>query len=146
MRYSKGLYPGFSLIELLVVMAIMLSTIALVGPFSFEYIERSKAQDERIMLQNWIAKVSNEAFLTESKRAFFLRGKAIYQCDANCEVGTDIPQVPVKIFEFVFFPEQILLINESGFLKPDCISYYYRDVEYSLALFERCEGASNGVE
>ena len=54
---------GFSLVELLVVLAVASVLMALVGPLGFESVERVKTQTEVVAIQRWYNKMGHTAFI-----------------------------------------------------------------------------------
>jgi prepilin-type N-terminal cleavage/methylation domain-containing protein len=54
---------GFSLVELLVVLAIAASLVALVGPLGFSTVERARAQTELVSIQRWYDRMGYTAFI-----------------------------------------------------------------------------------
>ena len=54
---------GFSLIELLVVLAIAGTLLALVGPLGYQSVERVRTQTELVALQRWYDRVGYLAFI-----------------------------------------------------------------------------------
>lgn len=56
-------YRGFSLVELLVVLAISSTLVAIVGPLGYQSIERVKRQTELVALQRWYDRMGYKAFI-----------------------------------------------------------------------------------
>jgi prepilin-type N-terminal cleavage/methylation domain-containing protein len=54
---------GFSLVELLVVLALASVLIALVGPLGFQSVERVKTQSEVVAIQRWYNRMGHAAFI-----------------------------------------------------------------------------------
>jgi prepilin-type N-terminal cleavage/methylation domain-containing protein len=54
---------GFSLIELLVVLAISSTLVVIVGPLGYQSIERVKKQTELVALQRWYDRMGYKAFI-----------------------------------------------------------------------------------
>ena len=69
---------GVTLIELLVVIVLLGLTIILVGPFTINQIESSKARNEYLSLQRWLQKQSFYAFTSQSNITIKFDGKAVY--------------------------------------------------------------------
>ena len=67
MRYATGpmrIQQGFTLIELMVVVVLMMLVISLVAPMGVNMVEKAKAQTEYIQLQSFFKKRSQQAFLS----------------------------------------------------------------------------------
>lgn len=66
MSLFKRSNSGFSLIELLVVISIMASIMALVGPLTVRSVESARAQTELVSIERWINGWGRKAFLMGS--------------------------------------------------------------------------------
>lgn len=120
---------GFSLIELLVVMAIMGGLIALVGPSLVSRIDKVKVQSDARKLQLLLDKLSNQAFL--SGRAISIELEA-----ANARYGFVVGQGARRdlAFEHIQFPQQQLTVNAKGFIDAPVVNYQASEQQYVLDL------------
>jgi prepilin-type N-terminal cleavage/methylation domain-containing protein len=55
---------GFTLIELMIVMAIVSLLLGLVGPLAINNLEKANAKQELLTIKNWLTKISYRAFHT----------------------------------------------------------------------------------
>lgn len=58
---------GFSLIELLVSLAIAATLVALVGPLGYRSVERAQLQTEMVALKRWLDRQGHDAFIAGSQ-------------------------------------------------------------------------------
>lgn len=112
---------GFTLVELLVVMAIVGIMLSLVGPFTVKQLDNLKRAEEREQLQQTLAQLRFQAFqqrqsmlietngklLTATPRASQWRGRVSYDKDQ--------PSFSYS-YQWTEFPRQQLLINAHGFV------------------------------
>ncbi|MDB2380687.1 type II secretion system GspH family protein [Luminiphilus sp.] len=114
---------GFSLIELLVVLAIASTLVALVGPASYRSIERARTQTELVAIQRWYDRMGYNAFIRgESVRVEWKSPQTIVAISDNELVGEKNTQFVTADYQgyVVFTPagipsrSQISLVDQSG--------------------------------
>ena len=66
-RILKKTQQGFTLIELMSVVVLMMLVISLVAPLGIKMVEKAQAQTEYIQLQSFLKKRSQEAFLSSKE-------------------------------------------------------------------------------
>lgn len=64
--FKQSLPKGFTLIELMVVIALMTTILALVAPMGLNMVDKARGQTEFIQLQTLLKKYSHSSFLTAS--------------------------------------------------------------------------------
>lgn len=137
---------GFTLIELLIVTVIMGGLVALVGPLTVEFVEKSRAQDERIRFERWLKRQSFKAFSSDQTLTYYFKGQAIYQVEKedsqNLLLYNQTSEKPLRKFEHLFFEPQTTMIFESGYTTPDCLTYHFRGRNYQIDMSGNCEKSS----
>jgi prepilin-type N-terminal cleavage/methylation domain-containing protein len=113
---DKTSLGGFSLIELLVVITIISSLGALVGPSLFKQVNKIQVVSDEKKLLQILKQLSHKAFLSGKPITIQLKHK---------ELGyfySDEPSNYVqKDFTFIQFSEQTLRLNENGFIQPNSV-------------------------
>jgi len=121
-------YHGFTLIELMVVMAIVALLMSMVGPLAINTLEKAQAKQEMLTMKNWFRKISYRAFSTGQKYQLKLSGKKaelfLINADQQAEKTTLILS---KNLESLFFQPQILTYSEKGFVTPMTVKGVYRN-------------------
>lgn len=102
MKQSKA----FTLLELLVVMAIMGTSLALVGPLVFDQVDKTKANAELKQLQQLIDTTASIAYLSGQPVNLQFNGKSLRREQGKKTNVTD--------FEFLFFKPLSFSINSNG--------------------------------
>ena len=102
MRQNKA----FTLLELLVVMAIMGTSLALVRPLVFDQVDKTKANAELKQLQQLIDSTASIAYLSGQPVNLKFNGKSLLR-----ELGK---KTALTDFEFLFFEPQSFSINSNG--------------------------------
>lgn len=98
---------GFTLIEIMITLALMGTVFALVGPLIYQQVERSQASAEFIEAR---------LFLQNSGRLAFLRGSAVrIELDGKLIRRTINGQHQQFDFNHLFFPKQQFSFNAHGF-------------------------------
>ena len=97
---------GFTLLELLVVMAIMGTSLALVGPLVFDQVDKTKANAELKQLQQLIDSTASIAYLSGQPVLMQFDGKSLRRDRAQ--------KSDVREFEFLFFKPLSFSINSNG--------------------------------
>lgn len=110
---------GFSLVELLIVMALMGLVLSLVGPLGMKQIERSEAVYESMQLQQLLNRAAQQAYVQAKPVELQLDGKQL--------LGSDGQHVLLnQSFSHIFFPRQLVQINRNGFASQPQISALVR--------------------
>jgi len=103
------LINGFTLIELMVVLAIMGTAFALVGPNIMKSYDKIKVQTDIVDLNETLKKISYKAFINGRKVIVkFSADKIAYQYVGNFEIH-------YKNYSFIRFTTQELKFTEAGF-------------------------------
>jgi len=136
MRKTKN-SQGFTLIELMVVMAIVALLMSLVGPMTIEGYEKIKAKEEQLSLKNWIKGNSYRSFATGKASVITLSGVSISlsfedDYDINSELSNPIANsesdeftqtdeiaiIASRSFEHLTFQPQQITVNTFGLISP----------------------------
>ncbi|MDG1750742.1 MAG: type II secretion system protein [Thalassotalea sp.] len=121
---------GFTLIELMVVLAIMGTAFALVGPNIMKSYDKVKAQSEVKELTEILKKISYKAFINgRSVDVSFNQNHIQYKY-------TDSQKTNKVSFNFIGFPEQDLNFTSAGFTNINNLTLYYNGNEHLLSLDE----------
>jgi len=114
---------GFSLVELLVVLALASTLIALVGPLGFESVERVRTQSEVVAIQRWYNRMGYSAFIRgqsievkrqgDSRLIAYLDAEIFSQRDVS---RLDLMGAPIIVFSSAGIPslDQIVLTSNTG--------------------------------
>jgi prepilin-type N-terminal cleavage/methylation domain-containing protein len=80
---------GFSLIELLVSLAIAATLVALVGPLGYRSVERAQLQTEMVALKRWLDRQGHDAFIAGSQvQILWLDEKTLAAHHGNANIQT----------------------------------------------------------
>jgi prepilin-type N-terminal cleavage/methylation domain-containing protein len=122
------LATGFTLIELLVVITIMSTILSLVAPLMIEQVDKTRAAAEYQQLNQYLADSSKVAFLKGQPVQFRFNGKQLVRY-----IGSDMTELN---FQYLFFPQQTLLINANGFYDRAYVNVKRGKVQLTLELEE----------
>jgi len=119
---------AFTLIELMVVMAIVALLMSMVGPLAINTLEKAQAKQEMLTMKNWFRKISYRAFSTGQTYQLKLSGKKaeLFQVDVN-EKRESSKLILSKNLESLFFQPQILTYSKKGFVTPMTVKGIYRN-------------------
>jgi prepilin-type N-terminal cleavage/methylation domain-containing protein len=119
---------GFTLVELLVVLAILGFIVALVGPLTVDRLDKARAQEEWLVLERTVRGLAFRAFA--EGRDVELRGEG---AQLSWKVtGEDERGLPLK---HVFFDTpQVVRINSSGVADPPSLALHQAGRERALEL------------
>lgn len=122
---SHSKMPGFTLVELLIVMLIISLGVSLVGGFSIDSYSKFQVTAEQKQLSQAIRKLKRDAFSMEQK--ITLRFS-----DNNLMI--EMPGISTSQVQFVYldFPEQRLQISKLGLIEPKQLKYQVASKSKSL--------------
>lgn len=98
---------GMSLLELLIVMALMGLVLSLIGPLGMRQVERGEAVYESMQLQQLLNQVQQQAYVQATPVVLELDGKVMRRLE-HAELIADYQ------FKHIFFPPQQIQINSHG--------------------------------
>jgi len=124
---------AFTLIELMVVMAILALLMSLVGPMAINSVERAKSRQEMMSVKNWLRVVSARAFNTGQAHVIKFSGKQAQLYTQNDYESESAPIIE-RDFESLFFQPQLLAYNKNGFVEQKLLTGTNRgqDLEINL--------------
>ncbi|WP_024611188.1 prepilin-type N-terminal cleavage/methylation domain-containing protein [Pseudoalteromonas sp. TB64] len=128
MQKFKG---GFTLIELMVVMAIVALLIGLVGPMTIQQLDKAQAKAELLNLKRELVAVSQRAFFSGQQLTVKLSGKEFKVYKATLETPLVLYS---KTFKYVFFQPQEMKFQKTGFVDTSSIKVKYRDESLDIEL------------
>ena len=97
---------GFTLLELLVVMAIMGLSLTLVGPLVFDQVDKTKANAELKQLEVLFNSTASSAYLSGQTVQLSFDGKILHRTTGKKTVTTE--------FNYLFFKPVQFEINSNG--------------------------------
>ena len=106
---------GFTLIELTIVVIIMMSAAALVGPLTFKELAKSQAKTEYLRLRNTIKQHTTLAFARGVRYQMRMKG--------NTLVATSILGEQQFTYEHLTLPEQTFVISANGYPSIDMFEF-----------------------
>ena len=104
--------PGFTLVELLVVLAILGFVVALVGPLTADRLDKARAQEEWLVLERTVSGLAFRAFAEGRAVELQAEGSRLTWRVA----GADERALPLK--HLFFDPAQQVRINANGIAVP----------------------------
>lgn len=113
---------GFSLIELLIVITLMGLALALVGPMTIDFIDKSKARNERLKLNRWVKKQSFNHFIQNKSSTYYFNGKTVYFKGDSLSSDSDTSNIIIT-FEYLFFKPQYVHFNQHGFTSSKYLTF-----------------------
>jgi prepilin-type N-terminal cleavage/methylation domain-containing protein len=130
---------GFTLIELMVVMAIVALLMSLVGPLTIQRYEKTRGVEESLSFKNWLVANSYRAFATGKNAVFNLSGnkvtftyslnnKDIQNSAEAATTGQAVyqpllnPIISSREFSYLFFQPQTIHVNAYGIISDKSIS------------------------
>jgi prepilin-type N-terminal cleavage/methylation domain-containing protein len=150
---KRSLTNGFTLIELMIVMAIVSVLITMVGPLAINSLEKAEAKQELLTLKTWIRKISYRAYSVgqsftlelSGKRATLYHDNTIFNNNIKTTKSSAIDKsdrevIMTKTFGALFFQPQKLLYNEKGFVEPKQLVGTYRERQFQINLYEWVNG------
>jgi prepilin-type N-terminal cleavage/methylation domain-containing protein len=127
---KRNYHKGFTLIELMVVLAIMSVAFALVAPNILKTYDKVKGKAEVVELMDIIKKISYKAFINGRSVEINLTNSTIYYQynDSKNELN--------KTFNYLTFPEQNFKISQAGFAEQNELLVFYGETQHSISLQE----------
>jgi prepilin-type N-terminal cleavage/methylation domain-containing protein len=119
---------GFTLVELLVVLAILGFVIALVGPLTVDRIDKARAQEEWLVLDRTVRGLAFRAFA--DGKDVELRGEGTL---LTWKLG-DAEARSLNLAHLFFDSPQVVLINPNGVAQPGSLNLRQAGRERSLDL------------
>ncbi|MFD2168186.1 Tfp pilus assembly protein FimT/FimU [Thalassotalea euphylliae] len=107
---------GFTLVELIVVMAIVGTLLSFVGPVTVNAMEKFEARQEMEQLKNWLMKLSSKSYATGTSNLVVFEGKKISVFERKNKDGI---ASDTKTLEYLFFPTQSVSFTSKGFVTTD---------------------------
>lgn len=121
---------GFTLIELMIVMAIVSLLMGLVGPLAINSFEKATAKQELLSVKNWLEKISYRSFSTGHKHVLTLSGK-----QAKLFIlKNELEPISSKAFDALFFQPQEIEFSKNGFSNTEKIIGTYRNTPLVIEL------------
>ncbi|MEL0654889.1 prepilin-type N-terminal cleavage/methylation domain-containing protein [Pseudoalteromonas issachenkonii] len=122
---------GFTLIELMVVMAIVALLIGLVGPMTIQQLDKAQAKAELLNLKRELVAVSQRAFFSGQQLTAKLSGKEFKVYKSTLESN---PVIYSRTFKYMFFQPQEIIFQKSGLVDASSIRVKYRDTPLNIEL------------
>lgn len=157
---NKSPNTGFTLIELMIVMAVVGLLMALVGPLTIKGYEKIQAKEEQLTLANWIRTNSYRSFAMGKEGTFELNNNTINfsfekirKTDSvsplninkrgNIENETEIKNeiIAQYSFEYISFEPQKFTVNVFGLIYPTEVKIHTRNKNLSIDLSEKVNGS-----
>jgi prepilin-type N-terminal cleavage/methylation domain-containing protein len=114
---------GFSLIELLIVMSISLSLVALVAGLTIDSSQKYKVKAEKLALQSLFRKISSFAFISESNLAIEVtRNKITLKRNGDLQEGSK-SIILQEDFDSIQFEPVTFSVNQLGVFQLKAITY-----------------------
>ena len=119
---------GFTLVEILVVMAILGFLVALVGPLTADRLDKARAQEEWIVLDRTVRGLAFRAFA--DGREVEMRGEGMKLTWKIA--GADERSLAMK--QLFFDQPQVVRINSNGVAEPEALQVHQRGLARTLEL------------
>lgn len=117
---------GFTLIEVLIVIVIIMTLIGLVAPLGIKQVERAQAKHDLLEIKRFIINASNLSFSTGKALNVKMSDSRIIVADSN---------IIIKLKKVVFEQEQKLVFNRNGYPSKREITYTSNENKMSIDLF-----------
>lgn len=126
MRKNKG----FTLIELMVVMAIIAVAYSLVGPNLFDAYKKMQGQAELREFKNTLNKISYQSFMNAREMQILLNGQSVKLS------YVDDPKSILLTMEHIRFPQQQIIFSSAGFTNTNSVKVLINQQASELSLDE----------
>lgn len=128
---------GFTLIELMIVMAIVALLMSFVGPMAMNSLERAEAKSELLELKQVLLKSSQKAFSSGKRLTVKLNGKLLEI------VNSDSPKVlKSSSFDYLFFQPTEVTFNNRGLTESKLVKGLYRNRELQIDVYSLITGST----
>lgn len=117
---------GFTLIELLIVMTLIGLGLSVVAPLGMTQLEKSRAFDEAMQLEQFCQSVSNKAYLSGQQLSITVENNRLILA------YTDATELAQLDFRYLSFPRQQITFNQHGFADAAALQYWLRGAERQL--------------
>jgi len=129
---------GITLIELIIVIALMMLMIGLVGPLTFKIVDKAHAQTEYINLQNSIKRLSYNAFTSAAEyKLLFQGGQLKILKNGKYFLNTS--------FDYLTFSNQSIDLNSRGYPYPEILRVNFPNKQREINLFRLIEGTNGKI-
>jgi prepilin-type N-terminal cleavage/methylation domain-containing protein len=128
---KTGTIAGFTLVELMVVMAIVATLFSLIGPFTHNQIEKVKASEEWYDFTQFTKTIGTEAFFAGRPIVVKLEGTS-----AKFYQGSAVKEIT---YQQIVFPEQVIRFNANGYAEQARVKAYVRNQEKVFILNNKNE-------
>ncbi|MFC0117837.1 type II secretion system protein [Pseudoalteromonas xiamenensis] len=118
---------GFTLFELLIVIAITSLMASLVGPMAFSSLERVQAKDEMLRLKQIVSNTSKRAFVRQMAHDIYLDGNH-YSVKMNQVVLAE------GTFDYITAHQLHIHLNAVGLSEHPSYQVLYKDKHYAIEL------------
>lgn len=134
MRIANVTQRGVTLIELLIVITIMMTTLGLVAPLALNSIEKAQAQSEYLGFAAWLKRASNLGFANGQGITIYLDKNTL---TANLPSGEKIEQK----YEYLSFETLEFRFSRNGMPTIEIIQLTSRHQTKSLNLVKLLDGS-----
>lgn len=125
---------AFTLVELLIVFAILGLIVALVGPLGARQMDRARAQEQWLVLERTVESLAFRAFAEGREARLLARGTQL-----DWQLGDEPPRVLV-LDRLFFEPEQVVRIDAHGIAQPAALELRQAGRPRTLPLNRWLEG------
>ncbi|WP_199611262.1 type II secretion system protein [Flocculibacter collagenilyticus] len=122
---------GFTMVELLTVLSLMIFLMSLIGPLSVSTFEKAKAKKELLLLKDILKETGKMSYLTGKKYQLLLNKSSIHIKRLESQILTDIGKID---FENITFESQVILYDKYGHSDIANINVFFRHEELKLRL------------
>lgn len=116
---------GFTMIELMVVLLIASTVIALVGSLTIDRVEKTQARSETMGLQNAIRGLAYRAFVASEQHQLYFEGKAV-------KIYVNKQLYDTFVYQHLFFQPQTIVLNTMGFPEQTSLNILENDKNIQL--------------
>lgn len=117
---------GFTLIEVLIVIVIIMTLIGLVAPLGIKQVERAQVKNDLLEVKRFIINASNLSFST---------GKALNVNLSGNRITVEDSDIDIKLKRVTFEQSQKIIFNRNGYPSIREITYHSNGNQLSLDLF-----------